>query len=146
MIQDKHFFFTKLKCKKSNMLQLLMTFLRLNKQKRFNNKTRILSVYEPIYEVVRAIPEGRVTTYGAIAKLLELTGGARQVGWAMNNAHTAEPAVPAHRVVNRLGRLSGKLHFETPTAMQERLEAEGIVVIDDQIQDFDRVLLDFFNF
>ncbi len=102
-----------------------------------------MNVYESIYEVVRAIPEGRVTTYGAIAKLLELSGGARQVGWAMNNAHTAVPSVPAHRVVNRLGRLSGRLHFATPTKMQELLEAEGIVVIDDEIQNFDRVLLDF---
>jgi methylated-DNA-protein-cysteine methyltransferase-like protein len=86
-----------------------------------------------------------VATYGSIAKLLGLSGGARLVGWAMNNAHTATPSVPAHRVVNRLGRLSGKLHFETPTLMQERLEAEGICIIDDQIQHFDRVLLDFDN-
>lgn len=102
-----------------------------------------MSVYEPIYEIVRAIPSGRVTTYGAIAKLLELSGGARQVGWAMNLAHGATPPVPAHRVVNRLGRLSGKLHFETPTTMQERLEAEGIRVINDQIQDFETVCLNF---
>ncbi len=102
-----------------------------------------MNVYESIYEVVRAIPAGRVTTYGAIAKLLELSGGARQVGWAMNNAHTAVPSVPAHRVVNRLGRLSGRLHFETPTKMQELLEAEGIVVINDEIQNFDSVLIDF---
>ncbi len=102
-----------------------------------------MNTYEPIYEIVRAIPAGKVATYGSIAKLLGLSGGARLVGWAMNNAHTATPSVPAHRVVNRLGMLSGKLHFETPTTMQERLEAEGIVIIEDQIQDFGRVLLDF---
>jgi methylated-DNA-protein-cysteine methyltransferase related protein len=101
------------------------------------------NVYEPIYEVVRAIPAGRVTTYGAIAKLLGLSGGARLVGWAMNKAHTAMPNVPAHRVVNRLGRLSGKLHFATPTMMQERLESEGLTIINDEIQCFATVLIDF---
>ena len=99
-----------------------------------------MSVYENIYELVRLIPHGKVTSYGLIAQALEISGGARQVGWAMNQAHTAEPYVPAHRVVNRKGFLSGKLHFGTPTAMQERLEAEGIQIIDDQIQNFEQHL------
>jgi methylated-DNA-protein-cysteine methyltransferase related protein len=97
-----------------------------------------MSVYENIFELVRLIPFGKVTSYGAIAQSLEISGGARQVGWAMNQAHHVEPPVPAHRVVNRKGFLSGKLHFGTLTRMQELLEAEGIVVVEDQIQDFDR--------
>ena len=99
-----------------------------------------MSVYENIYELVRLIPHGKVTSYGLIAQALEISGGARQVGWAMNQAHTAEPYVPAHRVVNRKGFLSGNLHFGTPTAMLERLEAEGIQIIDDQIQNFEQHL------
>ena len=94
-----------------------------------------MSVYENIFALVRAIPTGKVTSYGMIAEALQIAGGARQVGWAMNQAHTAEPYVPAHRVVNRKGFLSGKLHFGEPTRMQELLEAEGITIIDDQIQD-----------
>lgn len=95
---------------------------------------------EEVYQLVRQIPEGRVTTYGAIAKMLDKPQGARMVGWIMNKAHVAEKYVPAHRVVNRLGLLSGRVHFETPTAMEEKLTAEGIVIIDCQIQDFEKVL------
>lgn len=90
-----------------------------------------------VYEVVRLIPPGRVTSYGAIAEYLGLRRGARMVGWAMNNAHTE--GIPAHRVVNRNGQLSGKHFFPAPHTMQALLEQEGIVVIQDQIQDFDRV-------
>ena len=95
--------------------------------------------FEAIYEVVKLIPSGRVTSYGAIAKYLGT--GARMVGWAMNAAHTL-PEVPAHRVVNRNGLLTGKFHFETPTAMQEALENEGIKIENDKVQDFGKVFWD----
>jgi methylated-DNA-protein-cysteine methyltransferase related protein len=99
------------------------------------------SFFEDVYEVVKLIPAGRVTSYGAIGAYLGMKGSARMVGWAMNAAH-ARLEVPAHRVVNRAGFLTGKHHFSTPTAMQERLEAEGIRVIKDQIQDFTSIYWD----
>ena len=98
------------------------------------------SFFEDVYEVARLIPKGRVTTYGAIANYLGTKGSARMVGWAMNAALSKD--VPAHRVVNRLGILSGKNHFATPTLMQELLEAENIEVKDDQITNFDKVFWD----
>ena len=94
--------------------------------------------YERVYEVVRLIPVGKVTSYGAIAVFLGTAQSSRMVGWAMNNAHGQEKHVPAHRVVNRNGLLTGKHHFGTPAAMQELLEAEGIRVVDDQICDFEK--------
>lgn len=97
--------------------------------------------YQDVYAVVRLIPAGRVTSYGAIAQYLGEKGAARVVGYAMN-ASFKEGDVPAHRVVNRNGLLTGKHHFPTPTAMQERLEAEGLAVSEDQVQDFDRVFWD----
>jgi methylated-DNA-protein-cysteine methyltransferase-like protein len=93
--------------------------------------------FQRVYAVVRQIPPGRVTSYGAIARYLGSAGSARTVGYAMNAAHSL-PDVPAHRVVNRLGILTGKHHFGGFTAMQQQLEAEGIEVIDDQIQHFER--------
>ncbi|MFC5411036.1 MGMT family protein [Larkinella bovis] len=96
--------------------------------------------FEDVYEVVRLIPPGRVTTYGAIARYLGLRAGARMVGWAMNAAHGRD--VPAHRVVNRLGVLSGKHFFGSPTAMQELLATEGVAVKDDRVQQFTQVLWD----
>lgn len=96
------------------------------------------SFYDKVYEVVRQIPEGKVTSYGAIAEFLGRKGSARMVGWAMNNAHT-QSNVPAHRVVNRNGLLTGKHHFRPPDLMQQLLENEGITVIDDQIQNFEKV-------
>lgn len=95
--------------------------------------------FEEIFEVVKLIPKGRVSTYGNIAAYLGAKSGARMVGWAMNAAHT-NPEIPAHRVVNRLGMLSGKMHFQTPTTMQELLHAEGVKVIDDKIENFSKVL------
>lgn len=92
--------------------------------------------FDLVYQVVREIPSGRVCSYGAIANYLGLKSGARMVGYAMNAAHTLTD-VPAHRVVNRQGLLTGKHHFETPTKMQELLEAEGISVIKDRVQDFE---------
>lgn len=89
-----------------------------------------------VYAVVRLIPEGRVTSYGAIARYLGSARSARMVGWAMNAAHATMPPVPAHRVVNRIGMLSGKAHFLEPDRMQQLLEQEGMIVINDQIQNF----------
>ena len=94
------------------------------------------SFFEAVHEIARQIPYGKVTTYGAIAACLGTRLSARMVGWAMNAAHTASPPVPAHRVVNRNGQLSGKLHFATPTTMQEKLEAENIKVESDTVVDF----------
>jgi methylated-DNA-protein-cysteine methyltransferase-like protein len=96
------------------------------------------SFFEKVYDVVRLIPYGRVTSYGAIAQYLGTRGSARMVGWAMNASHSAKENVPAHRVVNRNGLLTGKHHFGTPAIMQQLLESEGIVVIEDQIQDFEK--------
>jgi methylated-DNA-protein-cysteine methyltransferase related protein len=97
--------------------------------------------FEQVYQVVRAIPKGRVSSYGAIAKFLGTGMSARTVGWAMNAAHGL-PDVPAHRVVNRNGMLSGKMHFGTPTEMETRLKAEKIKVVNDQVQDFDKKFWD----
>lgn len=94
------------------------------------------SFFQDVYAVVRQIPKGRVTSYGAIAKYLGTKLSARMVGWAMNAAGTAKPKVPAQRVVNRLGILSGKHHFGTPTLMEELLKKDGVAVKDDTIVDF----------
>ncbi len=94
------------------------------------------SFFEQVYEVVRQIPKGRVTSYGAIATVLGTKLSARMVGWAMHGAPNTKPKVPAHRVVNRNGMLTGKHHFSTPSKMQELLEKEGIKVKNDTIIDF----------
>jgi methylated-DNA-protein-cysteine methyltransferase-like protein len=93
--------------------------------------------FDMVYEVVKLIPPGKVTSYGAIANYLGTKGSARMVGWAMNAAHDLND-VPAHRVVNRSGLLTGKNHFEDPNKMEELLSTEGIEVKDDQIQDFNK--------
>lgn len=93
--------------------------------------------FERVYVIVRQIPEGKVTSYGAIAKALGTARSARMVGWAMNASHNLDD-VPAHRVVNRKGLLSGKHHFDGTNLMQQLLENEGIKVIDNQIVDFDK--------
>lgn len=92
------------------------------------------SYFDLVYEVVRQVPRGRVTTYGAVADYLAL-GASRMVGWALNHSFSQD-GVPAHRVVNRLGELSGRHHFATPTMMQELLEAEGVEVKDDRVVQF----------
>lgn len=97
--------------------------------------------YRDVYDVVRLIPKGRVSSYGAIARYLGANRAARMVGYAMNNSFT-EQGVPAHRVVNRNGMLSGKYHFPPERPMAAALEAEGIVVIDDQVQNFKEVYWD----
>ena len=98
-----------------------------------------IDFFQLVYQVAREIPYGRATSYGAIAAYLGTKSGARMVGWAMNNAHHQHPSVPAHRVVNRNGQLTGKHHFETPFIMQALLEQEGIKVKNDQIQDFETI-------
>ena len=92
--------------------------------------------FNRVYEVVKLIPPGRVTSYGAIAKYLGAAGSARMVGWAMNASHSHREFVPAHRVVNRNGLLTGKHHFDTPDAMKELLENEGVKVKADKIVNF----------
>ncbi len=101
-----------------------------------------LSFYDQVYQVVRLIPKGRVSSYGAIASFLGTRGSARMVGYAMNAAHTAYPPVPAQRVVNRNGMLTGKFHFGSPVLMQQLLENEGIQVENDKIADFKKVFWD----
>lgn len=95
--------------------------------------------FQNVYDVVRLVPRGRVTTYGAIAKYLGAARSSRMVGWAMNASHT-QPDIPAHRVVNRQGMLTGKMMFAYPRQMQELLEAEGVRVVDDRVVEFERVL------
>ncbi|MEY2924657.1 MAG: base-flipping protein [Bacteroidota bacterium] len=95
-----------------------------------------INFFEQVHQVARLIPYGRVTSYGAIAKYLGTAKSARMVGWAMNGAHQASLPVPAHRVVNRNGLLSGKSHFETPETMQKLLEQEGVEVKDSQVVNF----------
>lgn len=96
------------------------------------------SFFDDVYDVVRQIPKGRVTSYGAIAAYLGSRLSARMVGWAMNAAHNVRPKVPAQRVVNRIGLLSGKHHFATPTYMEELLQKDGVKVKDDKVVDFEK--------
>ena len=95
-----------------------------------------------VYEVVRQIPKGRVTSYGAIANYLGTKLSARMVGWAMNAAGAAKPKVPAQRVVNRNGMLSGRHHFATPTLMEELLKKDGVTVKEDTVVDFKKIFWD----
>ena len=100
------------------------------------------SFFTLVYDVVRQIPRGRVTSYGAIAACLGTRSSARMVGWAMNGAHRIKPKVPAHRVVNRLGILSGKHHFSPPGMMEKLLKKEGIKVKNDQVINFKELFWD----
>jgi len=97
-----------------------------------------MSFNEDVFEVVRNIPSGRVTSYGAIAKYLGDARASRRVGWALNKSFTISPPVPAHRVVNRLGMLSGALHFPPQRSIAEELEKEGVNVKDGQVVNFVR--------
>lgn len=99
-----------------------------------------ISFFEKVYEVAKQIPYGKVTSYGAIAKYLGAARSARMVGYAMNGSHGKD--IPAHRVVNRKGLLTGKHHFEGTNLMQQLLESEGIKVVDNQIQNFNNVFWD----
>ena len=100
------------------------------------------SFFELVYEVARQIPKGRVTSYGAIANCIGTKLSARMVGWAMNGADKVRPKIPAHRVVNRNGMLSGKHHFGEPDAMEKLLNKEGIKVKNDTIVDFEKLFWD----
>ena len=98
--------------------------------------------FADVMDVVRQVPRGRVTSYGAIAKYLGAVRSSRMVGFCLNGSHSVKPKVPAHRVVNRIGMLTGKHHFSTPTLMQELLEREGVEVKEDQVVAFDRLFWD----
>lgn len=104
-----------------------------NRQKKNND-----SFFQRVYQVVEQIPESRVTSYGAIARCIGSPGASRMVGWALNNCHVLQNPIPAHRVVNRNGILSGKHHFRHERLMEELLESEGIRVLDDKIMDFNK--------
>ncbi|HEY9488422.1 MAG TPA: MGMT family protein [Chryseosolibacter sp.] len=106
---------------------------RIKKQQSVDN------FFQDVYEVAKLIPKGRVTSFGAIAQYLGLKSSARMVGWAMNGC---PKGVPAHRVVNRAGLLTGKHHFHPPSSMQKALEKEGVKVKDDQVQNFKEVFWD----
>jgi methylated-DNA-protein-cysteine methyltransferase-like protein len=99
-------------------------------------------IYEAIFDIVRCVPKGKVTTYGAVAAAIGIRSGARLVGYAMNNCANAKPKVPAHRVVNRIGLLTGKHHFVPPEKMQQLLQKEGVKVKDDKVVDFEKVFWD----
>jgi methylated-DNA-protein-cysteine methyltransferase-like protein len=98
-----------------------------------------VSFFDKVYAVARRIPYGRVTSYGAIAEYLGTRGSARMVGWAMNSSHSETINLPAHRVVNRVGLLTGKHHFGGPAVMQQLLESEGIKVSNDKVVDFEKI-------
>ena len=100
------------------------------------------SFFELVYEVARQIPKGRVTSYGAIARCLGTKMSARMVGWAMNGAGKVRPRVPAHRVVNRNGMLSGKHHFDGPHEMERLLKREGVKIKNDAVVDFHKIFWD----
>ncbi len=106
---------------------------------RNKNKQTTANFFQDVYEVARLIPRGRVTSYGAIGKYLGMKSSARMVGWAM---HGCPKNVPAHRVVNSAGLLTGKHHFRTPTTMQRFLEREGITVENDKVKNFKDVFWD----
>jgi len=116
------------------------------KEKKSKDKTGLISVkpsglkegdfFQQVYDIVRKIPKGRVTSFGAVARCIGTGKSARMVGWAMNASHLERPKVPAHRVVNSLGLLTGKFHFETPTKMEELLASEGTKVMNDKVVDF----------
>jgi len=103
--------------------------------KKISNK-KANCFFDDVFEVVKLIPKGKVTTYGAIANYLGTKSSARMVGWAMNASHTSSLKIPAQRVVNRNGMLTGKHHFTTPTEMEELLKKDGLTVLNDTIVDF----------
>ena len=104
--------------------------------------TQKYSFFEDVYAVVRQIPKGRVTSYGAIAAYLGTKMSARMVGWAMNAAHNAKPGVPAQRVLNRNGMLTGRHHFKTATEMEELLKKDGVLVKEDTVENFKNIFWD----
>ncbi len=115
---------------------------KIKSEEKPRSTTRQYSFFEDVYSVVRQVPKGRVTTFGAIAAYLGTKLSARMVGWAMNGAHSVAPKVPAHRVLNRNGMLTGKAHFSTITQMQELLEKEKVKVEDDTVCNFEKLFWD----
>lgn len=109
---------------------------------RKEKKTKGTLFFQRVYKLVIKIPHGRVTSYGAIAKYLGSAQSSRMVGWAMNASHTSKKAVPAHRVVNRNGFLTGKHHFGGPDVMRQLLESEGVKVKDDKVKNFEKLFWD----
>ncbi len=114
---------------------------KISKKKTVTKKGDI-TFFEQVFEVVRLIPKGRVTSYGAIARYLGTAGSSRMVGWAMNASHITVPPIPAQRVVNRNGLLTGKHHFGSTHLMQQLLESEGIEVEDDKVKRFKELFWD----
>lgn len=112
------------------------------KKEQIKDTLKRTSFYEDVFEVTKLIPKGRVTSYGAIARYLGTKMSSRMVGWALSGAQHSTDRVPAHRVVNRNGMLTGKAHFGTPTRMQELLEKEKVKVVDDKVVDFERLFWD----
>jgi len=100
------------------------------------------SFYDNVFDLVKEIPKGRVTSYGTIAKYLGASKSSRMVGWAMNLSHSQKEYIPAHRVVNRNGLLTGKMHFETPDTMEALLKDEGVIVVNDKVQNFKSIFWD----
>ena len=129
----------------SNKLNFILAQKIFAKTKPLTSIKKSSSFFIDVYDVVRKIPKGRVSTYGAIANYLGTKSSARMVGWAMNTAHSIYPEVPAHRVVNRNGMLSGKAHFATPTFMEELLEKEKIKIEKDTVVDFEKKFWDPFT-
>ena len=114
----------------------------MGKSSKNREKEQNEDFFSRVYQVVRLVPSGRVTTYGAIARFLGSPQSARMVGWAMNSSHFQDEYVPAHRVINRKGMLTGKHHFGGPRVMQELLESEGVKVFEDCVADFDALFWD----
>jgi len=109
---------------------------------RFPDKMKDETFFSRVFEVAKLIPYGKVTSYGAIARYLGTGRSARMVGWAMNASHNQPVNIPAHRVVNHLGLLTGKHHFDGPDVMKQLLESEGISVVNDKVQDFKKLFWD----
>jgi methylated-DNA-protein-cysteine methyltransferase related protein len=107
-----------------------------------NTNTSEPNFFEQVYQVTKLIPYGRVTSYGAIARYLGSAQSSRMVGWALNGIHGTDDWVPAHRVVNRFGLLSGKHHFPGSETMKQLLESEGVKIEDDRVVDFEKLLWD----
>ncbi|MEO8148700.1 MAG: MGMT family protein [Bacteroidia bacterium] len=114
----------------------------VSKKEVFTEKYDEATFFEKVFDVVRLIPYGRVTSYGAIAKCLGTAKSSRMVGWAMNAAHLAKPPIPAQRVVNRNGLLTGKHHFGSPDMMQQLLESEGVIIEKDKVKNFKQLFWD----
>ena len=107
-----------------------------------NNSVKTYSFFQDVFDIVEQIPKGRVTSYGAIANYLGTKASARMVGWAMNASHSYHKSIPAQRVVNRNGMLTGKNHFATPTTMESLLKKDGIKVLNDVVVDFEKIFWD----